>query len=684
MRTKTIHTVILLAILIAAAYTIPSTNANDSGIQSKFALNTSLQNIPSSLYIANVVPLHSTSIGHYNGKMNVMVGLKLQDVNGLDSFLKNVSNPGSSMYGKYISQSTFISRYSPPTQEYEKALSYFRGFPGINVSGFTDRLAISIVGNASTVETAFHTQMKSYISEGSQFYSATSPSLPAWLESHLVFINGLENYSRPSVNLGGSAASTDSTGGISYSNGYPIPIGSGLGSQLVWGSDMQKAYNVTGIINSTSLNHTAIATILWSDNVAPFYPQDVYSYFNRTLPSWEAKPRVVAVPLDGAPLPGISAQNDTGSASFENTLDIEMAGSLSPGATIYNVYTPGSAYSYLDQSLGHILNPGNSSSGLNNVSVISNSWYSSDMRDPLWTEYTDEATARGITVLACSGDSGDNISSSKALGSNAAFPGTDANSTSGVLSVGGTDVTLYTSGNQNNFLSIQSNSAWYSQPNTEGNNGLIGTQGGISTIYQEPEWQIKSTANSILKGQGRGVPDVSAVANRMLMFISINGTSYYDNPQYYYAWGTSVATPVTAGILADINAYLVAHGHARAGFINPLLYNLSNIQYSYRGMHPSDFPQYRNAFNDVVNGSNSAYSTLKGYDLVTGLGSINAGNLAHDLLANVTYEYNASLITSPLTNLFDVNIYWIFGGVAAVIIVAAVVVALLSSNKRKK
>ncbi len=82
--------------------------------------------------------------------------------------------------------------------------------------------------------------------------------------------------------------------------------------------------------------------------------------------------------------------------------------------------------------------------------------------------------------------------------------------------------------------------------------------------------------------------------------------------------GTSAAAPSVAATIALIRQRL-----GRLGNINPKLYQYAAAQYS--GSGPP-------VFHDVTSGSNSVpgvtgYSCGVGYDLVTGLGSIDAGAL---------------------------------------------------------
>ncbi|EQD51484.1 hypothetical protein B1B_10999, partial [mine drainage metagenome] len=192
-------------------------------------------------------------------------------------------------------------------------------------------------------------------------------------------------------------------------NGYLPPVQHGNG-QLEYAPDLQVAYDEQSLFkNSGYPTNAVIATILsagctiYTSGICPnvtagFDPSDVYAFFNETFPSDEPHPTVYGVPLQGAPPPGPSASYDVTGANVENTLDLEMVGSAAPGASIYNVYSSSSTVEGLDSAFAFILNPNASFSSLNQVSVISNSWATTDSNDSSWFQDLEEAQARGITV----------------------------------------------------------------------------------------------------------------------------------------------------------------------------------------------------------------------------------------------------------------------------------------------
>lgn len=590
----------------------------------------------------------SNSTVNYTGNMNVLVMFNYSNQDSLNSLLANLSNPFSPQYGHFLTASQFNTEFAPKQSIYSSAINYFKQYGLSPKETFQNRLILSLDGSSGNFSNAFGTVIKS-TNQGNLFSPASQPELPHWLAGSVSNVIGLSSV-KPAFNLNlvnhGSftpSANAVKSNVIKVSNfTYPDFPQQTNGVQYLYGSYFQGAYNEIPLLHNVTPNRAVIASILWGGSyssngktvfTAPYDPADVSYYYNKTLPS-QPKPKVFGVPVNGAPAPGASSRLDTSGAVVENTLDMEMLGSTAPGAYLYNVYGPNSTLSDLTTAFNTILSPNSQYSFLRNVSVISNSWGSSDFVSTTWNQLLQQSQARGITVLAASGDSGNDPGSSKSVSQNESvqFPSTVSYDTYGVTAVGGTTISISSSN-----LALQTQQVWY-QPAANSNGGTLGTVGGISSKYAEPTWQLNSQANLVLKDKGRGVPDISAVANNTLIYLSNSTKS-----SYYIVGGTSVASPVIAGIIAEMDQYRTMEGQPWLGFINPSLYMLGTEQYDpsmTNGYTPAKLPFY-----DVTQGHNWEYNALQGYDLVTGMGSLNSYNLMNDLSGR---KYNVSFVETGL------------------------------------
>ncbi|GBR09973.1 peptidase S53 propeptide [Acetobacter oeni LMG 21952] len=250
-------------------------------------------------------------------------------------------------------------------------------------------------------------------------------------------------------------------------------------------------------------------------------------------------------------------------ADGEVQLDIEVAGSVAPGANIVVYFGPNQGSGFFDA-----LNTAVHDS-TNRPSVISiswggpeNGWVAQDM--DAMDQTMQAAAAMGITVTVASGDNGASDGSDQPLMVD--FPASSPHA----LGCGGTHLPR-----------IGAETVW--------NDGTSGgaSGGGYSTHFDRPDWQ---SGNSNI---GRGVPDVAGNADPESGYdVSIDGTATVIG-------GTSAVAPLWAALLALANQ---KNGNP-AGFINPKLYET-----------PS-------ALNDITEGNNNGYQAGKGWDPVTGLGS---------------------------------------------------------------
>ncbi len=605
-------------------------------------------------FLGNIVQSNQS----YGKPLHVVVILDYSNQTRLNDLLYNLTNQDSPQYHKYLTAREFDANFSPPESVYRSAIEYFMGSGMYNITTFPDRSVLSMFGTSSAIENAFHTGISASSMNGTSYIGPTeTPELPSWLAGSVYDVVGLSSEAHLSFSLDVNSAQLSAPIGDTYlsQGGFPVPQPQPNlnNAEAIFGSDLQVAYNETQLFKNHYDRGEVIATLLWAGNytnstgasvsTAPFDPSDIYSYFNQTYPTnsngvlTEPLPTVTGVPILNAPPPGPSAKKDTSGATLENTLDLEMVGSLAPGSQIFNVYGPSPSVADLTQAFATVLSPPSGyPQALLNTTVISNSWGGSDGTNATWNTLLEQAQARGITVLASSGDSGDSRKSQKFAGGPdiVQFPSTDANNTYGVTAVGGTNLSL----NQTT-LKVNAQEAWY----INSSRSVVGSTGGISSVYAEPSWQINSSANLILKGKGRGVPDLGAIAN--------NTVVYYSNSTYsgfFIVSGTSISSPVEAGIVATMDAYLNASGESPLGFIDPLIYGLGTSQYNpgYRGSLPLKLAPFFN----VTSGRNYLYNVTPlgypGYNLVTGMGSINAYNFLAD--SNIK-RYNVSFAETGLT-----------------------------------
>jgi subtilase family serine protease len=231
----------------------------------------------------------------------------------------------------------------------------------------------------------------------------------------------------------------------------------------------------------------------------------------------------------------------------------------------------------------------------------------------------------GVTVLAGTGDAG--ATGAKTLtpqGSAATFflhrvtdwPATDPL----VTAMGGTQLHLDASGNAFEPASVWNDTGLFGSP--------AATTGGLSAVFSRPSYQ-DSVSGTV--GSWRGVPDISmsaAVDGAALVFLDAEAAQ--GPAGFYLIGGTSEATPEFAGIVA-IADQVAGHG---LGLINPALYQMEaahapGIVDVTSGTNTVTFPQGGSVH--TVRG----WDAVNGYDLASGVGTIDAAQFVPELVAAV-------------------------------------------------
>ncbi|MGV0834264.1 S53 family peptidase [Mycolicibacterium thermoresistibile] len=150
-----------------------------------------------------------------------------------------------------------------------------------------------------------------------------------------------------------------------------------------------------------------------------------------------------------------------------------------------------------------------------------------------------------------------------------------------------------------------SEAAWFDVPLSHG------TGGGISALFDRPEWQREVASTTDVNR--RLTPDIAAVAD------PFTGVQIIFKQTPVLGGGTSQSAPIWAGLAAVMNQYLLAHGGRQLGFLNPLLYRIAE---------GAPWP----AFRDVSLGGNAVDTAGPGYDMATGLGTPDVENLVRNIL----------------------------------------------------
>ena len=507
----------------------------------------------------------------------------------LDKLLEEQRDPASPNYHKWLTPEQFADRFGASSNDIAKITQWLES-EGLKIEHQArGRNWIGFSGTAASVGRALHTEFHRYVVNGEEhFANATAPSVPAALDGIVSGFVGLDDFGQKPA----------------YNNSD--------GTHSLAPDDIATIYDIAPLYTMGLDGSGVTIVITGKTDLEPNFT-DIRAFrakFN--LPPKD--PKVVLVGTS----PGLNSNIG------EADVDIEWSGAVARNAQI--VYVESFDYSIsgiyaVDQNLGQIISH---SAGQCEQTFM--------YQGVLFRSIVQQANAQGITYIAASGDAGPTtcdgwFSEPEATNGLAAFfPA----STPEITAVGGTEFnegsgTYWNTSNTLNGASAISYIPEKAWNDTAASGVLAASGGGPSILYTKPGWQ---TGPGVPNDNARDVPDIAMAAS-----------GYHDG---YYACssgtceggggGTSFAAPVFAGAVALLNQSLVSRGilsQPGLGNINPTLYRLA---------------QTSNAFHDITSGDNFVpcaigtancttgqlgYSAGPGYDLVTGLGSVDALNLVN-------------------------------------------------------
>ena len=560
----------------------------------------------------------------------------------LKSLLAAQQNPGSSSYHQWLTPAQYAARFGMSNADIAAAEAWLQaqGFAIFDVSKGRD--AIYFSGTVAQVEAAFRTEVHQYQVNGTMHLAnSTALTLPAALATAVSGVRGIAQFPphpmhsavrRPSAN----AVKPQFYSTISQEN-YLVP------------DDITTIYDIKALYSAGYTGTNQTIAIVGQSAIAT---ADIDAF--RTASGLAIKEPVQVL----VPNTGVSA---VGSDEDEADIDLEWSGAIAPDATIYFVYTGNDSSSDVFDAMNYAID--NVTAPVISISYGECEFYAGSLAqtfEPIFMK----ANAQGQTILASAGDTGATGCDSGVTGTTVA-PATEGlqisypASSAYVTAMGGTEFNegsgsywnTTNNADMGSALSYIPEMAWNDTATSNAQSppgGFASTGGGASTLFGKPSWQV---AAGVPNDGARDNPDISLDAANFhdaFLFCTAgsctNGFRDASN-DLTAAGGTSFDAPVFAGILTLINQ---KNSSAGAGNINPELYSLS-----------ASAPT---AFHDVTVGNNEqpcasgsidcasgtteiGYAAAAGYDLATGLGSIDAYNLANVFAATNPVGPGALIVT---------------------------------------
>jgi hypothetical protein len=585
-------------------------------------------------------------------KMIMVLASDAGQEQSLTDLLDRLHTKGSPRYHQWLTPEDFKAQFGPSAEAIAKVTTWLEG-QGFKIDGIArSGRWVQFSGRASQVEGAFQTELHRYQLNGANHIAnASDLSLPAEVAQLVHGVLPLHDFSFKRPLLGRYFEVTRNSQGKLVPKDPAFTIANPGVTHFLAPGDYAKIYDLNSLYQGGANGSGQTIAIVARSKVELTDVETFRSIFG--LPA--SDPTMI---VNGAD-PGFTFSGD----SLEASLDVEWAGAVAPSASIDLVVSASTLTTDgVDLSSAYIVD--NNLAPIMTVSFGECEKFLGAAENAFYNSLWQQASAQGISVFVSAGDNGaagcDNPNSGPAtlglavsgLAStpfNTAVGGTQFNEN-------GNDSTFWNSTNDAAFSSVVGyipETVWnescdptkttclFNEPN------LFAGSGGASSVYAKPLWQ--AGVAGIPNDGNRDIPDVSftsAAAHDgfLLCFEGSCQTTTDSNGHLQLlnasvVGGTSAASPSFAGLMAIVDQ----QAGGRQGLANYVLYplaaaeNFSNCNASNR-TNPASSTSC--VFNDVTAGNNSVpgltgFSAGTGYDLATGLGSVNAANLVPAFVAFV-------------------------------------------------
>jgi subtilase family serine protease len=573
--------------------------------------------------------------------------------------LDDQQDKASPDFHKWLTPEQFGQQFGPADSDIHGVTSWLEahGFAVAQVS--KGRTVIEFSGTAAQVKEAFHTGINRYVVNGKAHWAnANDPEIPAALAPVVAGLHSLHDfYAQPQLLMSGEKVRAKVTPGrapqVTFSDG----------SHALTPADYAVIYNAK-IALSNGIDGTGQAVAVVARSNLFNGGEDVSDFRN----AFGIFGGVVNIILNG-PDPGDLG----GGEEAEATLDATWSSALAPFATVDFVVSASTnstdgiflseAY-IIDNNLAPVMTEsfGGCEAAITNTQAQGIS------------ALAEQAAAQGITYILSSGDSGAEGCDNFRTVAQGPISVSDLASNPFVVAVGGTqfnenghDSTFWKTtdtGDGGTAKSYIPENVWNESclsAQCGGNANTLAGGGGASILFSKPSWQ--TGVSGIPNDGARDLPDISLTASgHDAYLICLEGSCVPDSQGFIQlagVEGTSASAPSFASIMALVNQQT----GARQGQANYVLYRLAATETfsQCNGSKTTGLPASVCIFNDVTVGNNAVpgevgfggasakFQSTVGFDLATGLGSVNVTNLLNKWSSVAFTATTSTLALTPTT-----------------------------------
>jgi subtilase family serine protease len=590
----------------------------------------------------------------------------------LRKLLDDQQDKSSPSYHQWLTPEQYGQQFGPTDTDLQTITVWLQSH-GFQVGSTKGRTVLEFSGTAGQVQEAFHTMMHKYIVNGEQHWAnASDPQIPTALTGAVAGVLTLHNFiKKPAIHFSGQPIPAKVVRGKKPQVTFPGQNGQPSINALA-PQDYAVIYNINPVYAGAVYGSPAIIGVIGRSNLYNS-GQDVQNFFAEVgYGDNSFGGTTMGVVLNG-PDPGDLG----GGEEAEATLDSTWPGAIAPTAQVALVVSATTnTADGIDLSEIYIIE--NNFADVMTESFSACELYATDSQLAGASAMAEQAAAQGITYFVSTGDDG-----AEGCDDPNVAPATNPisvnylASTAFNVAVGGT--MFNEGGNPSKYwtsttpisetaLSYIPEDTWNESSVTNGlwsssggasSGNIVGGFGGTTAGVPKPNWQYG--VEGIPQDGVRDLPDVSLTAASHDPYLLCLEGSCEPNSQgeifVYFVNGTSASAPSFAGVMALVEAGLGATTgtFARQGLANYPFYRLAATPSAYPSQcNGSNSPASSCIFNDVTAGNNvvpgevgTEYSASAGYDLTTGLGSVNVANLVNNW---GTVSFNPTTTTLTFTS----------------------------------